>query len=1265
DGDEAEILASVHNDAVEKGPIEVTLKITIGGKTVEEKKTFDAGKGIHELTFKTSLKRPDDQQGEGGDAAHSRVSFELTVAAGELTDVLRRTVPLEPYGMPVYATAGGSATSDMTAWVEPPAHMPLVQPSLEVIVGANVERSLLDVLLAPAPRCQLDSLRIASGLDSATSDLMAAVAIQKLLGATRQAGSPQAEAIDLRIRASISLLVSSQADDGGWSWTGRGGPSNQKTGNKNVSNRYTSARVVWALSLARSAGYKLPDEAFEKALAYLTGQVAATADGDYDSKAILLQGLAAADRGDFTLANRLYRNRPSLSNAALAHLALGLVQMDRQPMAGEILDVLAKRNLDDSAPKRTAAIASLPWSTAAAELRALWLLAQEKVAPEAARTKELVEWLMSHRTGFRWSPDKATGPATLALGEWFAKTRFEGEHYQLTVVVNDVDATTLDVTDDSGTQTLQVPGRLLKPGKQKINFRIAGRGRFTYQCVLGGFVPADKLKSTTRDWSVKRHYEPAERELDGQTIPRGFDILQGSYTAFRNPLTQLPVGQRGRVELEIARQNVPANTAEEQLEYLVVTEPLPAGTTVIEQSITGGFERFEIGAGAITFYVGSRHYVEPIRYDIHGYLPGAYRAAPTVIRNPYRPEQLAVAEAKSLAVLPLGAAGGDDYKLTPRELYEFGNRQFNKGDLAAAGAYLTELVEKWQLKPALYRETVTTLLDVHLAQGPDAAIVRYFELIKEKWPDVELSFEKIMRVGAAYEKMGEYERSYLVFRATVESSFSRETGVAGFLEAQGEFLRSVEVMGRLQAEYPPEPYAAAAQYALAQRVYGYAPQAAADPKLRDKKLNRVDLVRQALAMLDNFLTSYPEDPAADQASISLANALLELKAYRDVIAACNLYAERYPASDYLDSFWYLVGYSHFALGQHEQALAMCRRVAEAKRTDRQTGRELEGHNKWQAIYILGQVYHSLGRAADAIREYTRVEERFADAKQAIQYFLRKDIALPEVTTLQPARRVGPDRGAGAGPPAAGNAGPPELELKFRNVAHCDVRVYKIDLMKFSLLKRNLAGITGINLAGIRPYHEAAIELGDGKDYRDRTRKLPLPLKDEGAYLVVCRGDDLHASGLVLVTPLVVEVQEDAAGGQVRATVKDVTKDSYVSEVHVKVIGTRNPDFVSGETDLRGVFVAEAIQGASTVIAEAGEGRYAFYRGTLELGPPPAAPAPQKAESQPPAGGSPASNAQQLLEGLNQSNEAIQRMQGDNLNNLYQKNKKGVQVKEAY
>ncbi len=164
---------------------------------------------------------------------------------------------------------------------------------------------------------------------------------------------------------------------------------------------------------------------------------------------------------------------------------------------------------------------------------------------------------------------------------------------------------------------------------------------------------------------------------------------------------------------------------------------------------------------------------------------------------------------KALTVLPLGGKSNDTYRFTPVELYELGKRHFAKKDFASAGRNLTELLAKWNVNPDIYKDAVQMLLDIHLELGPPAEIVRYFEIIKEKWPELEIPFDKIMKVGAAYHEMGEYERSYLVFRATVESSFLRESGVAGFLEAQGEFVRSVEVMNRLLAEYPPEPYSAA------------------------------------------------------------------------------------------------------------------------------------------------------------------------------------------------------------------------------------------------------------------------------------------------------------------------------------------------------------------------------------------------------------------------------------------------------------------------
>mgnify|MGYP002260554680 CR=1 FL=1 len=69
--------------------------------------------------------------------------------------------------------------------------------------------------------------------------------------------------------------------------------------------------------------------------------------------------------------------------------------------------------------------------------------------------------------------------------------------------------------------------------------------------------------------------------------------------------------------------------------------------------------------------------------------------------------------------------------------------------------------------------------------------------------------------------------------------------------------------------------------------------------------------------------------AQDLDKFAAANALLELKRYDDASGACGRYAVRYPKSDLLDSYWYVIGYCHFALGEHEQALEMCRKVAEA------------------------------------------------------------------------------------------------------------------------------------------------------------------------------------------------------------------------------------------------------------------------------------------------------------------------------------------------
>ena len=150
----------------------------------------------------------------------------------------------------------------------------------------------------------------------------------------------------------------------------------------------------------------------------------------------------------------------------------------------------------------------------------------------------------------------------------------------------------------------------------------------------------------------------------------------------------------------------------------------------------------------------------------------------------------------------------------------------------------------------------------------------------------------------------------------------------------------------------------------------------------------------------------------------------------------------------------MIGYCHFELEHHQQALQMCRKVAETTFPVAEDGRHSQrGQQMGSGLHHGPDLSQSLGKAADAIAEYARVEERFADAAEAIKFFSRKEIALDEVTTIKPddAKKV---------------------TLRFRNIPEAAIKVYRIDLMKFGLMQRNLDRITAINLAGIKPYHEA-------------------------------------------------------------------------------------------------------------------------------------------------------------------------------------------------
>jgi tetratricopeptide (TPR) repeat protein len=590
---------------------------------------------------------------------------------------------------------------------------------------------------------------------------------------------------------------------------------------------------------------------------------------------------------------------------------------------------------------------------------------------------------------------------------------------------------------------------------------------------------------------------------------------------------------------------------------------------------------------------------------------------PTILRSAYDPGRLHLGPEGKLAVLAPGEKSTDPYKATPDELYARGKGLFDTGRLAEAAGPLESLWDSYTLREDVAKDAARMLLTIHIKNYDPRRVVKYFEVLKEKSPELVIPFEDIRVVGRAYADIGEHERAYLVWRATAEASYLEDARVGEVLRQRAKTLEGLAFLLELWREYPNGPSYQTDFFGLSSILGNLATRAYTETELRRElaraEVTRTDLLAQQIRLIQIFLCLSPENPIADEASLALVGAFLDLEDFKRVVALAERFAGLYPRSRFLDSFLYSQALGHFHLGEYDPAVKLAERIAAATYKD-ESGVDQPSPNKWEAIYILGQIHDARHQSAKAVEYYTQVADRFGDAASAVASLSRKELKLPEVAVVRP--KGGPEQArVEPGPSGVGLRsiqleapkadGTPDLDVSYRNLSEIDLKVYAVDLMRLYLTRRNLDGITGIDLAGIQPLVEQTIKLGSGDDYEDMTKGLDLPLTKEGAYLVMARGENLYASGIVLITPLELEVLEEAQAGRVRVRVRDARTKAFLPKVQVKVIGSNNARFLSGETDLRGVFVAEGVQGVVTAVARKDLTQYAFYRGKSFVGQPPA------------------------------------------------------------
>ena len=567
-----------------------------------------------------------------------------------------------------------------------------------------------------------------------------------------------------------------------------------------------------------------------------------------------------------------------------------------------------------------------------------------------------------------------------------------------------------------------------------------------------------------------------------------------------------------------------------------------------------------------------------IEFRLRGLVPGKYRTLPVTVRSAYDPSVFGVGSFGTLEVMPRGVVASNPYRATPDELYHLGVAEYERGDKDLAWQHLRELDESFgdDLQNRALLESSRIMLELAVDRNDANRIVKFFEILKEKNPSLTVTFARMAVIAEAYRDLGEYERATRVLAAVAEETFSLDLQVVRVLEEQNDFHSATEALHRFWLDYPDFPAVVETALTLADRMLVIAPNAFKDRSLRAAHRDRAVLLYESVMLLERFLALYSEDPIAPDAALNLVSAHLDLEDFERASKLAEEFAGRYQTPTFNDAFVYTQAVAEWTMGNDKKSTELLEGIANAVYTD-PSGRKTYSENRELAFYILAQIHHAKRDFVNAATYYERVRTVFADADLVLEGFRRRALAVDEVTEVSPGDKA-------------------KFELHYRNLDQAELLVYPVDLMTLYLREKNLAGITSVNLAGIEPVIRRSVKLPDNGSMRQQDYEVELKLPEAGAYLVICRSESIHASGMILVSDFELEVAMVGTQG-VRVQAVDRENGKYLRDVDVRVIGANDSNFISGRTDPRGLYLADGFHGAATVIARHGGRHYAFYRGT--------------------------------------------------------------------
>lgn len=603
------------------------------------------------------------------DVENVELIFYADANDGQYTDATRpqigqgpdRLLPVYKYEAPEVVGTGGVLRSagGVDEAIALPRRFEVTQGELTV----RLESSLAATTLAGLDyfrRCRCENI------EATVSRFLPNVVTYRTL-TTLNVNLPELRAnLEFEVNLALQRLAAQQKVDGGWGWFVA-----------EASDPLVTAYAVVGLVEATNAGFAVDRAMLSRAGRYLleayrADDIGLTRATDLNRRAFMLYALGKAGVSEISGLSTLFDRRDNLSLYGKALLALA---MHEQSASDSRITTL----LDDLFADALLTANGVHWEEAERDFfnwntdtRTTAMILKTLVAarPDHPLIPGVVRWLMVARNADGWETTQETAWALLALTDWMAVSGELDAEYAYAAALNGEmlaeGAAGRETATDAQVLTVAV-AELLRDQANRLRItRTAGAGEpdgaLYYTAYLRAFLPVEAI-------------QPLERGL----------VVQRQYTAFnsRDPITEARVGELVQVRLTIIAPN--------DLHYVVIEDPLPAGAEAIDPSLAtaqqtftdpyadyGGDEMVEeedadfsrrwlaswhfntiqfrdeqVVLNAVYLPAGTYEYTYTIRPSVEG----TYNVLPVTGREYYFPEVFGRGAGSIFTVLPPAAAG--------------------------------------------------------------------------------------------------------------------------------------------------------------------------------------------------------------------------------------------------------------------------------------------------------------------------------------------------------------------------------------------------------------------------------------------------------------------------------------------------------------------------------------------------------------------------------------------------------------------------------